>query len=335
MSSVLDILPAEARAVVKRAQFPGWVQPMLATLTHQPFSREDWLFERKFDGERCLAFRHGNDVRLMSRNQKEIQNTYPEIAEAIAAQSLEDFVVDGEIVAFEGEVTSFGRLQGRMQLTDERAARGSGIPVHYYVFDICHVGGSDITDVGLKHRKDVLKHALKYDNVVRYTEHTWEKGEEFLRDACRRGWEGLIAKDSMAPYTHGRSRKWLKLKCVREQEMVVGGFTEPEGERVGLGALLVGYYEGGLLRYAGRVGAGYSDETLSQLRRLLDDRKVEQPPFESPHDIPAQGVHWVRPELVAQVKFTEWTDQGRLRHPVYLGLRRDKDADKVVKETAG
>ncbi len=332
MSRVLDILPAEARVGLKKAQFPGWVQPMLATLIHQPFSREDWLFERKFDGERCLAFRQGNDVRLMSRNRKDIRNTYPEIADAIAAQSLEEFVVDGEIVAFEGEVTSFGRLQGRMQLTDESAARGSGIPVYYYVFDICYVGGSDITDVSLKHRKDVLKHALEYDDLVRYTEHMWAEGEQFLRDACQRGWEGLIAKDSMAPYTHGRSRKWLKMKCVREQEMVIGGFTEPQGERVGFGALLAGYYEGESLVYAGKVGTGYSDKALRELHAMLADREVDTCPFASPAEVPKDGVHWVRPDLVAQVKFTEWTSEGKLRHPAYLGLRRDKDASHVTRE---
>ncbi len=333
MNDLFAGLSEEAREQLEERSHPGWVQPMLATLSHDYFSDPGWIFERKLDGERCLAFRNGGDVHLLSRNRKELNDSYPELEEALADQDARDFVVDGEVVAFSGGTTSFQRLQPRMQVADREEAARSNVAVYYYLFDVLHLDGRSTENLALRDRKRLLKSALSFDDPIRFTPHRNGEGEAFLEDACRRGWEGLIAKEADAPYAHGRSRSWLKLKCAASQELVIGGFTEPEGERVGLGALLVGYYEDGELRYAGKVGTGFDQDTLRRLRNRLEARRRKTTPFQAGD--PPTEVRWVRPDLVAQVRFTEWTDDGRLRHPVFLGLRRDKDPEEVGREAPG
>jgi bifunctional non-homologous end joining protein LigD len=328
---LLDDLPDSVRGKVKKRSQPEWTSPMLATLVDEPFSDPDWIYERKLDGERCLAFRKGKTVRLMSRNRKELGATYPEIADALTEQDADDFVVDGEVVAFRGDVTSFERLQGRMKIRDEEEARKSRMAVYYYVFDVLHLSGHDVTEVTLRHRKGILRRALSFQDPLRFTTHRNEHGERYLKEACSKGWEGLIAKDARGEYVHSRSRKWLKFKCVNRQEFVIGGYTDPEGERTGFGALLVGYYDDGDLAYAGKVGTGYDDETLRSLGERLESLERKSPPFEGAK-LPAKGVHWVKPKLVCEVGFTEWTKGGKLRHPRFLGLRRDKKAKDVVRE---
>jgi DNA ligase D-like protein (predicted ligase) len=323
--------PAGQEKLREQAQ-PKWTAPMLATLTHDPFSDRNWIYERKLDGVRCLAFCKGKKVRLLSRNRKEQNDTYPEIADAVVAQRQRDFVVDGEIVAFEGKVTSFSRLQGRMQLRRAEKARRSSIAVYYYLFDLLHLDGRDTTRLDLRDRKRLLRKAFNFADPIRFTAHRNERGEEFLEEACRKGWEGLIAKRADAPYEHKRSKNWLKLKCVNRQEVVICGYTEPRGERTGFGALIIGYYEGDELRYAGKVGTGYDEETLAKLRHRLSSIERKTSPFAAgprPSD-----AHWVTPKLVAEVGFTEWTEQGRLRHPRFIGLRHDKKAERVVRERA-
>ena len=330
VADLLASLPPEARARLRESPQPEWINPMLATLTHRRFSDPNWLFEPKFDGERCLAFRKGGSVRLFSRNRKVLNGTYPEIVDAIASQTLDNFVVDGEIVAFDGDVTSFSRLQRRMQITDPIAARLTGVDVFYYVFDVPHLAGYDATAVGLRHRKLLLAGALSFDDPVRYTAHRDAEGEAAWREACAKGWEGVIAKRAESPYVQRRSTDWLKFKCVNRQEFVIGGFTDPRGSRVGFGALLVGYYENGQLRYAGKVGTGYDTRTLLELGAKLRALEMKRSPFAEP--VREKGAHWVRPELVAEVGFTEWTVDGKLRHPRFLGLRDDKPARSVVRE---
>jgi bifunctional non-homologous end joining protein LigD len=303
---------------------------MLATLTYKRFSDPNWLFETKFDGERCLAFRKGDSVTLFSRNRKPLNNTYPEIADGIGEQARDNFVVDGEIVAFDGEVSSFSMLQRRMQITDPVAARLTGVEVFYYIFDIPYLAGYDTTEVELRHRKTLLRQALSYDDPLRFTTHRETEGEAAYREACARGWEGVIAKRADSPYVQRRSTDWLKFKCVNRQEFVIGGFTDPHGSRVGFGALLVGYYENGRLRYAGKVGTGYDTRTLFELGQQLRALETNRSPFAEP--VKEKGAHWVRPELVAEVGFTEWTVDGKLRHPRFLGLRDDKPARSVVRE---
>jgi bifunctional non-homologous end joining protein LigD len=307
---------------------------MLATLARRPPDDGGWVYERKLDGVRILAFAERGRVRLMSRNRKERTASYPEIAVAVALAAEPDrtFVVDGEVVAFEGSRTSFSRLQRRMQPRDGGTSKAGPVRISYHVFDVLHLDGHDVTGLALSDRKRILRRAFRWGGALRYTPHRTGGGDRLLAQACRRGWEGLIAKRAGAPYTHRRSRDWLKLKCGRRQELVVGGFTDPRGGRVGFGALLVGYYERGALRYAGKVGTGYDLETLSGLARRLAALEVRASPFADSRGLPARGVHWVRPRLVAEVGFTEWTEDGRLRHPTFCGLRDDKPPASVVRE---
>jgi DNA ligase D-like protein (predicted ligase) len=311
---------------------PEWCPPMLAVLTDDRFSDPDWIYERKLDGERVLVFRDGDRVRLMTRNRHDVTRTWPELAEALARQPAGAFVADGEVVAFDGPVTSFSRLQGRMQIADPARARATGIAVYLYLFDLLHLDGRDLTGLPLRRRKSLLKRALQFRDPLRYTPHRNADGEACFEDACEKGWEGLIAKDATAPYTHGRSRNWMKFKCANGQELVIGGFTEPQGNRPGFGALLLGYYEDGALRYAGKVGTGFDDAFLTGFRETLDDRRRDTSPFADAVD---EDALWVRPDLVAEIGFTEWTTAGKLRHPRFLGLRRDKPADQVTREGAG
>ncbi len=329
--SLLDRLDAAARERARPADPPRWTSPMLATLVHDAFDHPDWIFERKLDGERCLAFKQDGRVRLRSRNREALEAPYPELAAALADQAADGFVVDGEVVAFAGARTSFARLQERMQKDDPDAARATGVAVYYYVFDLLHAAGHDLTRVPLRARKGLLQALLHWQDPLRYTPHRNAEGQDLLRDACRRRWEGLIAKDGRSRYAHSRSRRWLKLRCSNQQELVIGGYTEPQGERVGFGALLVGFYAGGALRYAGKVGTGFDRDTLADLHRRLRSRERRTPPFDH-GQLPSRGVHWVRPDLVAEVAFTEWTGDDRLRHPRYLGLRRDKAPRDVRKE---
>ncbi|HEY3210950.1 MAG TPA: non-homologous end-joining DNA ligase [Actinomycetota bacterium] len=304
---------------------------MLATLTEKRFSDPAWIYERKLDGERCVAFRQGGQVRLMSRNEKRIDNHYPEVAEALVAQEPGDFIVDGEIVAFEGSRPSFARLQRRMQLRDPEAARRTGVAVYFYLFDVLHVQGLDVTAVELRYRKAILRKLLSYRDPLRFTTHRNRDGEAFWRQACGKGWEGIIAKRGDSRYEHRRSPNWLKFKCVNEQEFVIGGYTDPKGSRTGFGALLIGYYDGDRLVYAGKVGTGFVDTLLDSLSSKLARLERKDPPFDD-GVLPRKGVHWVHPELVGQVGFSEWTRDGQLRHPRFMGLREDKPAREVVRE---
>jgi DNA ligase D-like protein (predicted ligase) len=304
---------------------------MLATLVDTPFSDDRWVFERKLDGVRVLVARDGDRVSLRSRSGHELRETYPEVAEAWAAQPWDRFVVDGEVVAFEGNRTSFARLQGRMQRRDARAARRTGIEVFHYTFDLLVLGDDDLRDQPLRERKSRLRSAFEWADPLRYTPHRNADGEALLADACARGWEGLIAKRADARYRPGRSRDWLKLKCVAEQEVVIGGWTAPQGARTGLGALLVGVHDTSGLRYVGRVGTGFSEAVLRDLTVRLEARERPTSPFAT-GDPPTRGVRWCDPDLVAQVGFTEWTTGGKLRHPRFVGLRHDKPAAEVTRE---
>ncbi len=311
---------------------PGWMDPELATLTRDRFSDPGWIFERKLDGERCLAFRSGRGVRLMTRNQKEDTSTYPEITGALAAQRAGDFIIDGEIVAFDGGQTRFARLQQRLGVRHPGADLLAGVPVCYYIFDLLWADGRDVRPRPLRERKQILRDLLTFTGTLRLTEHKDTDGEAYFRHACASGWEGVIAKRADAPYHAGRSRDWLKFKCESGQEFVIGGFTDPRGSRTGFGALLLGYYDDGQqLVYAGKVGTGFSRQTLNSLHATLAGLEQDQPPFDRGR-LPRSGVHWVQPRLVAEVGFSEWTTDGELRHPRFQGLRDDKEPADVVRE---
>lgn len=332
MASPLDRLPKVARARLKeRRSQPDWVAPMLATLTDKRFSDPGWIYERKLDGERCLVFRRGRKVRLVSRNKETLNGQYPELVEAFERQRPSDFIVDGEIVAFEGNRTSFARLQRRMHVRKASEVLVHEVPAYFYAFDLVFVDGCDTTELELRYRKSLLRGLLAFEGRLRFTSHRNRDGEKYWEDACRKGWEGVIAKRADVPYVHKRSRDWLKFKCMNQQEFVIGGYTDPQGTRKNLGALLIGYYEDGDFVYAGKVGTGFDEEMLGRLGDRLSRLERSDPPFDR-GELPRRAVHWVRPRLVGQIGFSEWTRDGQLRHPRFMGLRTDKEPREVVRE---
>jgi DNA ligase D-like protein (predicted ligase) len=282
--------------------FPDWVEPMAATLTKERFAGPDWIFERKYDGIRLLAFKQGTHVRLLSRNR--LPQNCPPIAAAITGLPADELILDGEI-------------------TWSRSG-----PV-YHVFDVVWLEGRDVTLLPLEGRRallDTLPIQPPLERVAPLTDaKPWER-------ASSEGWEGVIAKRRNSPYEHRRSRHWLKMKCEASQELVVGGFTDPQGGRVGLGALLVGYFENEDFVFAGKVGTGFDTKLLRELRARLDSIELPTPPFTKAVGLPRIRAHWVRPEIVVQVAFIEWTAHGKLRHSRLLGIRTDKSAREVVRE---
>src|SRR5690606_7167356 len=282
------------------SSFPDWMEPMAATLTQERFTGPEWSFERKLDGVRLLAFKQGADVRLLSRNRLPQNQTYPSVAAAVAALPVSELILDGEATGVWG-----------------RAGK-----VAYHVFDVLWFDGRDVTGLPLEERRALLRQLPFHPPLQRVDELT---GDRPWERACREGWEGVIAKRRGSRYEHRRSPHWLKMKCEATQELVVGGFTDPQGGRVGLGALLVGYYEDGDLVYAGKVGTGFDTKLLRELRARLDALEIPEPPFTRAVGLPRVRAHWVRPEIVVQVAFIEWTVHGKLRHPRLLGIRTDKD----------
>jgi DNA ligase D-like protein (predicted ligase) len=218
-----------------------------------------------------------------------------------------------------------------MHTGDLTLARQSAIKVYYYIFDLLFLEGYDLRNIALLERKKLLKRSIDFRDPLRFTSHEVNSGELFYKEACRQGWEGLIAKRAGSPYVSKRSRDWLKFKCVVGKEFVIGGYTEPQGARTGSGALLVGYYRGKRLQYAGKVGNGFDEQTLSELRQTLSKLETDQFSFEG--EVREKGVRWVKPSLVAQVGFSQWTGEGKLRHPRFQGLRRDKRPQEVVRES--
>ena len=299
-----------------------WIEPMAATLTKERFSGPEWTFERKLDGIRVLAYKRGKDVRLFSRNQLPLNRSYPAVVDAIAKLPHRDLILDGEATG------GWGRL-----------GRGD-----YHVFDILQIDGRDLRSLPLDERRaalDRLPLRLPIERVRPLDDpKPWER-------ACAEGWEGVIAKRLDSRYESRRSPHWLKMKCEATQELVVGGFTDPQGARVGLGALLVGYYELAAhnsgrptrtagesdLIFAGKVGTGFNTKMLLDLRADLDQLEIPESPFSKAKStgLPRRA-HWVRPEIVVQVAFIEWTPYNKLRHPRLLGLRTDKTASEVTRE---
>jgi len=290
---------------------------MKAVLTDERFSDPDWIFERKLDGIRCIAVRDGGEVKLLSRNDLALNGRWPQLATALEKQPNKRFAIDGEVVAFDHGQTSFQRL-------------GKAKKVFFYVFDVLWLDGEDVRAKPLRERKRLLKDAIDFEDPIRFTRHRNAEGEAMYEEACRKSWEGVIAKRADSPYATTRSKDWLKFKCDMGQEMVVGGFTAPKGSRTDLGALLVGHYKDGELHYAGKVGTGFDRETLKDLAERLKPLKRDTTPFKEVTKF--KNVSWVEPELVAQIGFSEWTQYGRLRHPRFLGLRFDKPASQVVRE---
>ena len=290
---------------------------MKAVLTDERFSDPGWIFERKLDGIRCIAVRDGGAVKLLSRNDLSLNGRWPQLAAALEKQPRKRFAIDGEVVAFDHGQTSFGML-------------GKAKQVFLYAFDVLWLDGEDVRPQPLRERKRLLREAIDFKDPIRFTTHRNAEGEAMYEEACRKGWEGVIAKRADSPYATSRSKDWLKFKCEMGQELVVGGFTAPKGSRSDLGALLVGHFRDGELHYAGKVGTGFGRDTLRDLAERLRPLKRETAPFREVTEF--RNVTWVEPKLVAQIGFSEWTRYGRLRHPRFLGLRYDKPAREVVRE---
>ncbi|GAB3671481.1 non-homologous end-joining DNA ligase [Salinisphaera aquimarina] len=332
MAEWRDRLSHDAQEMIVRSAMPQHFEPMLATLSDTPFSHAGWIFERKLDGIRLLVFREGDHIELLTRNGKARNAHFPELVELFARQPCRRFVLDGEVVAFDGKITRFARLQQRAGISDPDEARSSGIAIYFYAFDVPWLDGIDLRRVGLRERKKVLRSAFGFGGGLRYTAHRNGSGQAYLAQACDKGWEGIVAKRADSVYRRGRSKRWLKLKCEHGQEFVIGGFTDPQGSRHGLGALLVGYYQNDALVYAGRVGTGFDDDELARLHRALAAAERQTSPFADPPAGSGDGLHWVTPERVVEIGFNEWTVDGKLRHPRYLGERDDKAPQDVVRE---
>jgi DNA ligase D-like protein (predicted ligase) len=326
-------LEPSARNLLQNTNQPDWIQPMLATLTKEYFDHPEWIYEPKWDGERCLVIKEASGkVRLFSRNRKSLNDTYPELEAAFMKMPESGFIMDGEVVALDGSVSSFSVLQGRMQNKDRAKALKSEIPVYYYCFDLLYFGNHLLTQLPLKARKQILQSSVHFQEPVRLTSYREQDGLKYLQEACASEQEGLIAKDIKSAYHSARSKSWLKFKCVHQQEFVIGGFTEPSGSRQGFGALLVGYHDDNQqLNYAGKVGTGYNDRLLNELSRSLKELESRTSPFAT--DTRERKAHFVKPKLVCEVGFSEWTRDGKLRHPTFLGLREDKDPGEIVKES--
>jgi len=330
--------PAAAAGLRRRA-IPAWLPPMLATLSEELPISGKWVYEPKLDGVRALIYVSPGSVRIYSRNQKPLNDAYPELVEALSGSVNGEAVLDGEIIAFDEKrgITSFARLQQRMQLRDPVRARRSQVAVYLYLFDCMYFDGLDLTGLPLLERKAVLQDVVTFDDVLRVSRYKTTGAAAMLRKACAREEEGIMAKRADSRYVSARSPDWLKIKCLRRQELVIGGYTAPQGSRERLGALLVGHYapwqgSGQALRYAGKVGTGYDRRTLELLHTLLAPLHRTTSPFlEGPK--PAGEIQWVSPELVAEIGFSEWTSAGLLRHPRFLGLRDDKPARDVRRES--
>jgi ATP-dependent DNA ligase len=293
---------------------PEWLEPMAATLTRERFAGPDWVFERKLDGIRLLAFKDEHGVRLLTRNRLLRNASYPAFVDAIAGLPVRDAILDGEATGWFGQ---------------------RDVPDGYHLFDVLWLDGVDVTAQPLAARRELLRQLPLQPPLYLVErlddERPWER-------ACAEGWEGVIAKQRDAPYEHRRSKLWLKMKCEAGQELVVGGFTDPQRSRIGLGALLVGYFEREQREaredfvFAGKVGTGFDSKLLLELRARLDALEVSTPPFTKGTGLPRVRMHWVRPELVVEVAFMEWTGSGKLRHPRLVRLRDDKPAHEVVRE---
>jgi bifunctional non-homologous end joining protein LigD len=323
------------------ARLPDFVEPMQAKLVDS-IRPGDWIYEIKFDGYRALALRGSSETRILSRNQNDLGKKFTEVRDSIAALDVQDTIIDGEIVALDDKGRSSFQILQAFEMGQERP------PIVFYAFDLLRLNGKDFQNLPIEERKAKLEELLKKPpGVIRYSVSFTKDIKELLIRAQGLGLEGLIGKRSGSRYEAGkRTIAWVKIKLHQEQEFVIGGYTQPGGARKHFGALLVGVYEDKKLKFAGRVGTGFNDKILRSLSSKLEKIRVESCPF---FNVPAVGrsrwdqgltaaemkrCHWVKPSMVCQVKFTEWTRDDRLRHPVFLGISEDKSPTDVVREKA-
>jgi bifunctional non-homologous end joining protein LigD len=305
------------KARVARDRIPFRIRPMLATLVGEPFHRPGWVYEEKYDGYRILAYKERPGVTLLSRNAKDRTETFSAVARAIATLPDRTLLLDGEVVAFDRKLVS------RFQLLQQ-----GDRPYVYAVFDCLYRNGRDLRNEPLPVRRAELEQAIGDTDHLIPSRRLDANGKKAYAQAKKRGYEGIVAKDSSAPYCEGRSTKWLKVKVHQEEEFVIGGYTPPAGSRMHFGALLLGAYRGADLHYVGKVGTGFSQKTLSSLYKKFQPLVQKASPFVFPPR--EKGAIWLAPKLVAQISFHEWTDDRKLRQPVFLGLRDDKKPRECI-----
>jgi bifunctional non-homologous end joining protein LigD len=325
----------------RKARFPDTIHPMLATLVDHPFSTPEWIFETKWDGFRSICFVRKGKSHFVSRNQIDMTPQYPELASVARQIDAKEAILDGEIVALDKDGMP------RFQLLQPRVGRKSGIEalrghghIVYYVFDLLYVDGNDLTSCPVVERKEALAQILRPADFIKLSEHIVGDGEAFFKQIEKFHLEGMIAKRASSPYLQKRTKDWLKVKTVQRSEVVIGGFTQPRGSRSNFGALVVGLYRGPALHYVAHVGGGFNQRTLARIYKSMQPLKAKESPFV---DAPKtnEPVQWIKPKLVAEVKFSEWTADLRMRHPVFIGLREDKkpedcrfeferDTDRVI-----
>jgi bifunctional non-homologous end joining protein LigD len=326
---------ARQNRFTQRMALPQFIQPQLATLVNSVPPGNEWLHEIKFDGYRILCRVENGEARFLTREAQDWTHRFSGLVKLAEALPPHQLFLDGEIVVLDRNgVNDFQLLQNSLK-------QNSSANLVYYIFDLLHLNGRDLTSKPLLARKEELKKILPLHGrsttgpALCCSEHWIGRGEELFHNACTMGLEGIVSKRKNEPYRSGRGKDWLKIKCVKSQEFVIGGFTDPAGSRANLGALLLGIYDNGNFRYAGRVGTGFNNKTLRDLRGRLDRIASSSPFFVNPpRGADARGVHWVKPDLVCEIAFTGWTIDGMLRHPSFKGLREDKPAGQVKREIA-
>ncbi len=313
-----------------KVKFPAFKAPQLATLSDSTPSGKTWVHEIKFDGYRTIARINGDEVEMLTRTGLDWQDKYKALANELSEFDLDNAILDGEIIAVDKNGRSnFLELQERLKAEDSDK-------LQYYIFDILYLNGKDLTKLPLLERKEILEKLLKKNksNNIFYSEHFEFKGDEFLDKLCSLNYEGIISKRGDRPYHSGRNKDWLKSKCHKRQEFVIGGYTLPSNNSAGIGAMLLGYYEKGKLIYCGKVGTGLTAKTSIEMRKKLEKLKQKSASFEKVSAIGKKGAIYVKPELVCEIEFTEWTTEGALRHPSFQGLREDKPAKQIGKDVA-
>jgi len=311
-------------AGARKRRIPEQITPMLATLVDEPFSDPDWVFETKWDGFRSVCFIDRGKARFVSRNQIEMTPQYPELANTPKQINAKQAILDGEIVALdEHGMPRFQLLQNKLRIRSGSYAKATKAQILYFVFDLLYYDGFDLTNCALTERKALLEHILQPASFVKYSDHVAAEGEQFFREIEKFRLEGMIAKRANSKYVQKRTSDWLKVKTVMRSEVVIGGYTQPRGTRSYFGSLVCGLYKGRELHYVAHTGGGFNEKLLASIYKLMQPLKTDKSPFIKPPKT-NEPVQWLTPKLVAEVKFSEWTADERMRQPIFLGLREDK-----------
>jgi bifunctional non-homologous end joining protein LigD len=324
-------------------RMPAEIRPMLATLVDEPFSDPDWIFETKWDGFRSICFIQNGEARFVSRNQIEMTPQYPELAKVAKQVAAGEAILDGEIVALDKDgMPRFQLLQNKLRIRSGSYAPASKATIVYFVFDLLYFDGHDLRNCSVVERKAELAKILRPAGFVKLSEHVESEGKAFFREIEKFHLEGMIAKRADSKYLPRRSTDWLKVKTIMRAEVVVAGYTQPRGTRSYFGSLVCGLYRGDELHYVAHTGGGFNEKLLASIHKLMQPLRIDKSPFVKPPKT-NEPVQWIKPKLVAEVKFSEWTADNRLRQPIFVGLREDKapkdcrfefesDTDKVVKK---